>query len=392
MPFGLTNGPASYSRLVQLALEGIPLSVAMPYLDDIIVTSISLQEHFVNLRRILQVHREAGLKLQPSKCQLFQEEVEYLGHLVSAEGVKPVKNYLNIIASWPMPRTRNEIRVFLGKTGYYRRFIKGYSGIAGPLSDWAGKGSPEEEQTPLTIEPAMTAAFEELKQRLQAAPILAYPRFKSEEPFILDTDWSQDANAIGGVLSQVQDGKERVIQYGSKKLSKSQRSYGATKGELTAFLYFAKHWSYFLRYRPFILRTDHHPLKTIKSMQPQTSHTLRMLGVCADLDFEVVHRAGVRHLNADALSRAPHVAAAPDAEQDVAVDDDVRIQSLMMIDAELEAAGPEEPGVALGALRQQLQPLQEEDDVLQHVRRWLTEEAPDPQQLVQEAVDPDVRT
>ncbi len=393
MPFGLTNGPASYSRLIQLALEGIPVSVAMPYLDDIIVTSIDMEEHFRHLEKILQVHRKAGLKLQPSKCQLFQEQVEYLGHLVSKEGVQPVKAYLEVIASWPMPRNKNEIRIFLGKTGYYRRFIKGYSGIAGPLSDLAGKGTPEEEKETLNVTPEMTASFEQLKQRLQSAPILAYPRFESEEPFILDTDWSHDANAIGGVLSQVQDGKERVIQYGSKKLSKSQRSYGATKGELTAFLYFAKHWSYFLRYRPFILRTDHHPLKTIRSMQPQTSHTLRMLGVCADLDFDVVHRAGIRHLNADALSRAPHVAAAPDADQDVAIDDDLRIQNLMLIDGEMEDEPEEAPPLQLGLLRQQLGPLQEEDEALKQIHGWLKEGTwPEAAQIAQDATHPDTRT
>ena len=394
MPFGLTNGPASYSRLIQLALEGIPASVAMPYLDDIIVTSVDMTEHFKNLERILQVHRQAGLKLQPSKCQLFQQQVEYLGHLVSEKGVQPVKSYLEIIDKWPMPRTKNEIRVFLGKTGYYRRFIKGYSGIAGPLSDLAGKGTPEEEREELQITPEMKTAFHTLKQHLQSAPILAYPRFNSEEPFIVDTDWSHDANAIGGVLSQVQDGKERVIQYGSKKLSKSQRAYGATKGELTAFLYFAKHWSYFLRYRPFVLRTDHHPLRTIRSMQPQTSHTLRMLGVCADLDFDVVHRAGTKHLNADALSRAPHVAAAPDAQDDVAVDDEIRIQSLMMIDGELdEEETKETPPLQFGFLRQQLGPLQEEDEVLRQVSKWLKkEETPEASQLVQQAVHPEVRT
>ncbi len=394
MPFGLTNGPASYSRLVQLALDGIPPSVAMPYLDDIIVTSTTPQEHVANLTRILQVHRQAGLKLQPSKCQLFREEVEYLGHLVSAHGVKPVPTYLKVIKDWPMPTTKSEVRIFLGKAGYYRRFIKGYSGIAGPLSDVAGKGTPEEEKEVLEETEDMRHAFEELKQRLLTAPILAYPRFDSDEPFVLDTDWSHDANAIGGVLSQKQDGKERVIQYGSKKLSKSQRSYGATKGELTAFLYFAKHWSYYLRHRPFILRTDHHPLKTIRSMQPQTSHTLRMMSACAELEFDVVHRAGTKHNNADALSRAPHVADAPDAQDDVATDEEIVIQSMMLKETEhFEEAETSNHSISdLQQLRSKLPQLQEEDDVLQMLRRALEEEEDPLQQLSQAAVPPDLRT
>ena len=237
MPFGLTNGPASYSRLVQLVLHGIPQQAALPYLDDTIIHSHDLASHFRNLRMVLQAHRKAGLKLQPSKCQLFQNKADYLGYQVSAEGVSPQPEYVRLITDWPIPANKTEARVFLGKVGYYRRFIRHYSKIAKPWTDVIGKVEGESDKQPLNITPSMRQSFQELKGHLCRAPILAYPQFDTTEPFILDTDWSQDANAIGAVLSQVQDGKERVILYGAKKMNQSQANYAPVKGELAAVPY-----------------------------------------------------------------------------------------------------------------------------------------------------------
>lgn len=386
MPFGLTNGPASYSRLVQLALNGVPHSVALPYLDDIIVLSSTLKEHFANLEQILQIHRTAGLKLQPSKCQLFQPEVEYLGHIVSQEGVKPVADYAKTVSEWPLPQSKSDLRVFLGKVGYYRRFIKGYSALAGPLTEKSGKGTPDEEKAALVITPEMEAAFLSLREKLLTAPILAYPRFGAQEPFILDTDWSQEANAIGGVLSQVQEGKERVIQYGSKKLAKSQKSYAPTKGELVAFLYFAQHWSYYLRFRKFILRTDHQPLVGIRKMSGQDAHTLRMLAVLADFDFEVRYRPGEKHQNADSLSRAPHVAALPDAEQAVAVDDELVLAALAT-----EMDGDQDP-VSVLIDRQELRRCQDRDECLRLIKETLRQSSKPPSAQTTSAWPPEART
>ena len=236
MPFGLTNGPASYSRLVQLVLHGIPQEAAIPYLDDTIIHSRDVAGHLRHLELVLKAHRKAGLKLQPEKCQLFQKQVDYLGHLVSAEGIRPQEAYVKAVRDWTIPTTKSEARVFLGKVGYYRRFIKNYSKIARPWTDVTGvertgdvAADKAAEKAPLKITPEMRSSFTELKGRLVQAPILAYPRFNSNEPFILDTDWSQESGTIGGVLSQVQDGKERAILYGAKKLAKSQDNYAPTK-------------------------------------------------------------------------------------------------------------------------------------------------------------------
>ena len=306
LPFGLQNAPSTYCRLVQMVLADIPTSVAIPYLDDTCIHSVDLKSHFAGLRRVLQAQQDAGLKLQPSKCFLFRSRIEYLGHVISEEGLAPMPKYLEVVKNWPLPTTRSEARTFLGKTGYYRRFIEHYSHIAAPWSDITGKGTPEEEKTPLEVTPAMEQSFELLKEKLLTAPILAYPQFDSPEEFILDTDWSQEAACIGAVLSQKQNGKERVIAYAAKKLSKSEANYAPTKGELCAVIHFVRFFKYYLQYRHFILRTDHQALKYIKTMEEPTGMVGRWLDTLANYDFTVIHRKGTAHGNADALSRINH--------------------------------------------------------------------------------------
>jgi hypothetical protein len=119
MPFGLCNAPATYCRLLQMVLQGIPYSMALPYMDDTCVHSRNLAEHFTALQTVLEAFRKAGLKLQPKKCFLFKSKVEYLGHMVSKEGIGPVPQYTQVIREWPMPETRRQVRTFLGKCGYY---------------------------------------------------------------------------------------------------------------------------------------------------------------------------------------------------------------------------------------------------------------------------------
>ena len=306
LPFGLANGPATYARLIKLVLQGIPTSLALPYLDDIVCHSPDLETHFVALDRIFQAHEKAGLKLQPSKCQLFQEEIDYLGHTISKEGIAPMRQYVKVVEEWPLPTTRQATRAFLGKMSYYRRFIPNFAAKARPLTDKLSQDGTTDKQQ---FEPSeeFKNSFEILKKALLEAPILAYPQFDSSEPFLLDTDWSFENSAIGGVLGQKQDGKERVIAYAAHKLNKHQQNYGPTKGELYAVIFFLHYWRYYLSYRPFILRTDHMALKYINSMEAPAGMIQRWLHLLSQYTFTVIHRAGKAHQNADALSRAPHL-------------------------------------------------------------------------------------
>ena len=366
MPFGLTNGPASYSRLVQIVLQGIPHEEALPYLDDTIVHATDLKSHLNNLRKVLLAHREAGLRLQPSKCQLFRKEVDYLGHTVSAQGVSPMKEYVKDVQDWPMPTTKSEARTWIGKINYYRRFIKNYSAIAAPWTKVTGKTTIEEEKTKLEVTEDMKKSFEDLKDRLTQAPILAYPRFDSNEPFIMDTDWSQDNGAVGGVLSQMQDGQERVIMYGGKKMNKAQMNYSATKGELSALLYFMKTWRYYLQYRPFVVRTDHLPLKYMKTMEPMDGCVSRWLDTLAKFHFEIEYRAGKDHANADGMSRAPHIRDQPFSIEELGTDSPEYDDDNFGLNAVLPMDHYDE----LVTIRE-LKRCQQADEDLEHVLRWI---------------------
>lgn len=354
LPFGLCNAPSTYARLVSMVLQGLPPQRVLPYLDDIIIHSSSVEEHLVATRHVLEAHRKAGLKLNPEKCHFFQHQVEYLGHVVSKDGVRPVPGYVEVVKKWPVPRSREQIRAFLGKTGYYRRFIRNYVGIALPLTNrLKDDGTKDKEEFEPT--PEMIQAVEELKKRLTEAPILAYPRFDSDEPFIVDTDWSLDNNAVGGVLSQVQEGRERVIAYGGKKLTKGQMNYTATKGELAAVITFLNHWRYYLQHRQFILRTDHQALKWVYTMEAPQGMIQRWLDTLANFDFVVKHRAGKQHGNADGLSRAPHLTAT-----EVNDLDDQAVRLLALWTDTSQAWTPEEWAVA-----------QEEDEDLRPIRAYL---------------------
>jgi hypothetical protein len=185
------------------------------------------------MRKVFDAYRRAGLKIQPSKCHLFQAQIECLDHFISKDGVSPVPKYVQVVQNWPLPTNKTEAPSFLGKVGYYRRFIKDYAAIAKPWTDIVGKDENREiKKAPVVATPIMVASYRHLKQALLTSPVLAYPQFDYKEPFILDTDWSGDANTIGGVLSQKQAGGEMVIVYGAQKLSRSQHNYAPRKGEL----------------------------------------------------------------------------------------------------------------------------------------------------------------
>ena len=312
--FGLSNGPACYCRLVQKIIGDIPNTVAVGFMDDGVVHSRTIREHCRNLEVTLAAYQQAGLRLSPDKCDFFRESLVFLGHHVDHRGIQPPANYKDAVAKWNMPRTKAELRSFVGITGYYRQHIPDYAAIAKPLTDVMAKTNKEEEKKPLKSNPEMEAAFKTLRQKLISAPILGFPYFQGAKAgtFILDTDYS--SRQIAGVLSQVQEGKEVVIAYGSKKCNQAQSSYGSTKGELMAAMHFMDRFRYYLRLRDFVWRTDNDALKTANSMTAKTHVMQRWLQAISEFTFTVQHRAGKKHCNADALSRAGH-AEEPDNER-----------------------------------------------------------------------------
>ena len=236
MPFRLANAPATYSDLVAKALRHLPSSEVLCYLDDIVVHSADTWSHLQILWKVLAAFCAAGLQISPEKAQLFQDRIKYLGHEVSARGISIPSEYTSVINDWPIPNSIKTLRAFLGKCGYYRRFIADYTSISAPLVQYT-KQDQHEGIPHLHRDSAAVTAFRTMKKKLMSSPILAYPQFYGK-PFISDTDFNVDPGEIGGVLSQEQDGQERVIACGARRLQPRERNYASTKGELLAVIFF----------------------------------------------------------------------------------------------------------------------------------------------------------
>ena len=304
MPFGLTNAPATFQRLMERVLAGLQWQICLVYIDDVIIFSETFEDHLAHLSTVFERLTEAGLKLKPKKCFLFQVQVKYLGHIVSRNGIKTDPEKVKSVSKWPIPTDVTEVKRFLGLCSYYRRFVKDFASVAKPLTRLTEKNVPfhwsEEEQN----------SFDTLKSLLCSTPVMAYP--DPNAPFILDTDASNVG--IGAVLSQSIQGEERVIAYGSRILTKAERQYCITRRELLAVIFFTRYFRHYLTGRKFLLRTDHASLRWLKSFKEPEGQLARWLEVLDTFDFDLQHRPGVKHTNADALSRGPCCQCALDHE------------------------------------------------------------------------------
>ena len=296
MPFGLVNAPATFQRLMEVVLSGLARGSCHVYLDDVLVFGRTAEEHNTNLARVFDRIRGAGLRLKPKKCEFARESVVYLGHVVSAEGVKTDPEKLRAVACYPPPGAVKPLRSFLGLASYYRRFVPRFSTVASPLHALTRK------DVPYVWTPACQQAFEKLKELLTSAPLLRYPDFK--KPFILETDASGDG--LGAVLAQRQeDGSVRPIAYASRSLQKHEKNYGITELEGLGVVWAAKHFRPYIYGHQCTVFTDHEALKSLLNT-PQPSGKLARWGmVLQELNLTIQHRAGKHNANADALSRYP---------------------------------------------------------------------------------------
>lgn len=231
MPMGLSGATATFQRTMDMILTGLNFSVCLVYLDDVIIFAQSPSQHIHRLKEVFTRLRQAHLKLKVSKCRLMSQKVDFLGHVVSSEGVSVDPTKIEKVRTWPVPKNIKELRAYMGLCSYYRRFVLDFANESEPLSKLTRKGvkyvwtSDQQE------------AFENLKQKLMSAPILGLPN--DDDEFIIDTDASEFA--IGAVLSQRQKGSELVLAYGSRLLSTAERNYCTTRRELLSVVYFLKY-------------------------------------------------------------------------------------------------------------------------------------------------------
>ena len=295
-PMGAKNSPSCLSALMQLVLRGLPIQHVISYLDDILVADTNMRDHLKHLDLVLSAMIRAGLKLNPAKCAFARDSVVCLGHHLSKVGISPDPANVEKIKSWKAPTTVKQVRAFLGLTGYYRSFIQGYSDIANCLTNLTKDATKwrwgQEEQT----------AFETLRAALTSDKVMSYPNFNS--PFIVKTDAS--LTAIGYVLTQKIDNQEKVISYGSKKLSDTQRKWSTYDRKLFAIITAVRANNHYLRHAKFHVVTDHRPLLSWRKVDAKKDPTGRRTRWAIELDaydFDLTYKKGVTHCDADAMSR-----------------------------------------------------------------------------------------
>ncbi|MCG8044653.1 MAG: hypothetical protein JAY66_03025, partial [Candidatus Thiodiazotropha taylori] len=296
MPFGLCNAPATFERLMETILAGLNWQICLIYLDDIIVMGKTFHDMLDNLDKVLNKIESANLKLKPRKCQLFAKKVEFLGHIISEEGIKTDPKKTQVVTDWPKPVNVHQVRAFLGFCSYYRRFIVNFAETAKPLHCLTEKGKQ------FIWSSECDDAFEKLKKKMIEAPVLAHPDFS--EPFILDTDASD--LAIGAVLSQKIDGQERPVAFASRTLTKAERRYCVTRKELLALVHFVKYFRHYLYGKTFTARTDHGSLRWLTNFKNPEGQIARWLETLSSYMMKIEHRPGRLHGNADGMSRVPY--------------------------------------------------------------------------------------
>ena len=260
--------------------------------------SKTFEQHLNHIQLVLDCIIEARLKLKPSKCYFCKQEVEYLGHIITPQGVKTNPAKTAAVAEFPTPKSLHQLRQFLGLVSYYRKFIAGFAAIAHPLHYLTRQG------VEFTWSTECEEAFVKLKACLSTSPILKYPDF--DRDFILETDAS--AKGLGAVLSQSYDNNLHPVAFASRALSRQERNYGITDLETLAIVWACGHFHAYLYGHNVTIYTDHSASKSILDAPSRNGKHARWwtkIYSSGIRQVNIIYRAGKHNIKADTLSRNP---------------------------------------------------------------------------------------
>lgn len=297
LPMGLTNAPATFMRLMNDIFRPYLDKFVVVFLDDILIYSRTLAEHRQHVRMVLDTLRKHQLYAKERKCEFFKDHVEFLGHRIDRDGVHMMSDKVKAIRDWPTPKSADEVRCFLGLAGYYRKFIKGFSMLASPLTDLLKK------DTQFEWNERRQQAFRKLIDAITTAPTLILP--DPSRPYVVTADGC--GHGIGASLMQDHGKGLQPIAFMSKKLSAAEMKYENHERELLALHRALKEWRHYLYGSHFVLKTDHKNLVWLVKQKSLNQRQLHWLQYFQDFGgvLPIEHVEGRLNRVADALSRRP---------------------------------------------------------------------------------------
>ena len=327
LPFGVSSSPGIFQRIMEQLLQNIPMTVV--YLDDILVTGRTNEEHDRNLATVLTRLQDAGLRLKKEKCAFRQKSCTYLGHVIDAEGIHPTEDKVRAVLNAPAPQNEQELRSYLGLIHYYHNFLCNLSTLLAPLHEMT------RQNTKWKWGPTQQKAFDESKALLVSSDVLVH--YNPELPIILSSDASP--YGIGSVLShRLPDGSDKPIAYASRSLSTAEKKYAQLEKEALSLVFGISKFHKYLYGRDFVLQTDHLPLivllkedRAFSAMASARIH--RWALTLSNYQYHLEHRPGASICHADGLSRLP----LPDTPGRVPVPEEVVLALTTMNDTPITA-------------------------------------------------------
>ena len=292
MPMGLTNACATFQRFMNTVLEGLIGFCCLVYLDDIIIYG-SIENHEININLVIERLEAHGLKINLEKCKIAEEQVQFLGHVISKNDIRPAQHNIDKLAIFKKPNTVKQVRGYLGLGGHYRKFMPGFSDLVKPLTELTEKGKK------FVWSQACQDEFECLRTRLTSESVLKLA--DPSKPYLVETDSSN--YGAGGVLAQLFSGAWMATEYFSRAYTKAETNYATGEKELYAIVLSCEHWKPVLFGRPFTILTDHKPLSYLMTVPHPAQRLACWIVRLQMFVFTIEYRPGGQNGAADGLSR-----------------------------------------------------------------------------------------
>jgi len=317
MPFGLANAPASFQSYINQALAGLLDVLCIAYIDDILIYTAadSLDQHWRDVKLVLERLRKHGLYCNLKKCRIAKTKVNFLGYIISRDGVEMEPHRVDTIAKWPEPTSFGEVQTFLGFANFYRRFIHRYSHITAPMTNLLVGSVNGKKTGPFEWPDEAAQAFRSIRDAFTQAPLLVH--YDPEAKTRIETDASQ--YAIAAILLQLcKDGLWHPVAFWSRKLIAAERNYETHDQELLPIVMAFRHWRHYVEgsKHPVEVVTDHNNLLGFMKMKHLNGRQARWAMTLASHDFSIVHRPGKKN-PADAPSRRPDYAMSASKPEDM---------------------------------------------------------------------------